>query len=222
MKFDIEPIRNWFGYTRRERRASFILLIIIVFIIFVRFLFPEKNLSIENIPLDFKDGLTGLGAYETLRFHRVEEMPKDRIPVSRSSQKKKVQVVDLNRCDTSELIKLPGIGPVLSVRIIKYRKLLGGFARSDQLREVYGLPEETYERIKDHIYVDTLMISTINVNSADYKTLIRFPYFEKFEVTSILKYRELEGRIREFSWMVDNKLISEEKAKKMRAYLRFE
>ena len=30
---------------------------------------------------------------------------------------------------------------------------------------------------------------------AGYKELIRIPYLEKYEVTAILKYRELEGRI---------------------------
>lgn len=222
MKFDNAPFRNWFGYTRGERRASFILLILIVLIISVRFLVPEKNLSIEYFPVDFKDDLAGFGAYDTLRLQGDEDIATGRIAGRQTRQMKKPMVVDINRCDTSELIKLPGIGPVLSVRIIKYRKLLGGFARSDQLREVYGLPEETYDRVKDMIYVDTLMISTIDINSADYKTLIRFPYFEKSAVTSILKYRELEGRMSNISELVENKIITEEKAIKVRPYLRFE
>jgi len=135
--------------------------------------------------------------------------------------KKRTVVVDINRCDTSELIKLPGIGPVLSLRIIKYRNLLGGYVRKDQLREVYGLPAETYDLIKDKVYVDTLIITTIDINSADFRTLVRFPYFDKSDVTSILKYRELEGRISSIEELVDNKLISEEKAGKVRSYLRF-
>lgn len=222
MKFDTSPFRNWFGYTRGERRGSFILLIIIIFIISVRILFPEKNLSIEYISLDFKDDLTGSVTYDTLTTQGTGEIPKNRIAGSQPGRKKKAPVVDINRCDTSELIKLPGIGPVLSVRIIKYRKLLGGFARTDQLREVYGLPEKTYELIKDQIHVDTLMISAININSADFKTLVRFPYFEKYEVTSILKYRELEGRIKDIQELVDNKIIAGEKALKVRPYLRFD
>lgn len=222
MRFDTAPFRKWFGFTRRERRASSILLIIIVFIISLRFLFPEKNLSVENIPLDFRNDLTVLGISDTVNLHEVDVKTASRISWSQKRGKEKKLLIDINRCDTSELIKLNGIGSVLSVRIIKYRQLLGGFVRSDQLREVYGLPAETYDRIKDQIFVDTLLISTIFINSADYKTLIRFPYFKKHEVTSILKYRELEGRIGDISELVDNKIITNEKALKVRPYLSFE
>ncbi|MBI5010665.1 MAG: helix-hairpin-helix domain-containing protein, partial [Bacteroidia bacterium] len=123
--------------------------------------------------------------------------------------------------DTSELIRLPGIGPVLSLRIIKYRQLLGGYAVKEQLREVYGLKPETYENIKDRVNVDTSCIEKIEINSADYKRLSRMPYFEKNEVHSILKFRELEGRIRSIEELIENKLIGEETAGKVRPYLSF-
>jgi DNA uptake protein ComE-like DNA-binding protein len=242
MKSDTSPIRNWFGYTRRERRASFILLVLIVSVISVRFLIPEKRIPIENIPLDLKENMTGsesvpsdkalLSGYHNLAsgsasddtLHPSESKWNEGGKLSRSQakQKKKSFIVDINRCDTSEIIKLPGIGPVLSVRIIRYRQLLGGFASKDQLREVYGLPSETYDLVKDMVFVDTLLISKININVADYKMLDRMPYFERYEVTAILKYRELEGMIRDISELVDNKVITEEKALKVRPYLRFE
>lgn len=222
----IEPFRSWFGYTRRERRASFMLLIIIVLIISVRYLFPEKNISIENVPVYFSENLTctvpkaSPGDEPLLK--RSEGNRSVRIGGRQSIRQDKRLVVDINRCDTSELKKLSGIGPVLSLRIVKYRYLLGGYASSDQLMEVYGLPAETFDRIRDQIYVDTLMIKTIDVNSADYKTLIRFPYFEKHEVISIMKYREHANRINALSELVENKIITDEKALKVRSYLRFE
>lgn len=198
------------------------LLVLIVFIISVRFFIPEKNISIRNIPTDFKEdpGISVMS--DTFRLRGDEVKRQGGQYGSQAVRKKETMNVDINRCDTSDLIKLPGIGPVLSVRIIKYRNLLGGFVRTEQLREVYGLPAETYERIKDQIYVDTLIVSTININSADYKALIRFPYFEKHEVTAILKYRGYAGRIKDVAELVDNKLITAETALKVRPYLRFE
>ena len=65
------------------------------------------------------------------------------------SQLKPKTLLDINSCDSSSLVMLPGIGPVLSARIIKFRSLLGGFARKDQLKEVYGLPIETYNLISE-------------------------------------------------------------------------
>jgi DNA uptake protein ComE-like DNA-binding protein len=132
------------------------------------------------------------------------------------------KLLELNSCDSATFVSLPGIGPVLAARIIKYRHLLGGFASVDQLKDVYGLPVETYELIKGRLYTDTLIISRININSADFKTLARLPYIERFEVTAILKYRELNGKISGINELTVNKLIGAEKAFKVRPYLKFE
>ena len=216
MKFDFSPLRNWFGYTRRERRSSFILLILIVSVISVRFLVPGRSIPVEYIKLiqdePVIDSITD-GSYS-----------KNNKPVTRKHivRDNKLKIIDINRCDTSELIKLPGIGPVLSVRIIKYRNLLGGYYSKEQLKEVYGLPVETYEKIKDRIMADTLLIKHIRINSADYRQLFRMPYFERTEISAILKYRELKGKIQSVSELIDNKVISEETAVRLRPYLNFD
>lgn len=213
MKFDASPFRNWFGYTRRERRASLILIILIFSVFSVRFLVPGRPIIVGEIPVETKR--------ETSNSYVKLTSADKTIAVNSSFQKKKTIPVDINRCDTSELIRLPGIGPVLSLRIIKYRQLLGGYADKEQLREVYGLKPETYETIKESLTVDTSCIERIEINSADFKRLIRMPYFEKSQVNSILKFRELEGRIRSIEELVENKLIGEETAKKVKPYLKF-
>lgn len=63
--------------------------------------------------------------------------------------------IELNSADTTELKKLRGIGSVLSKRIVKYRKMVGGFKTTEQLKSVYGLSEETFQAILPHIWVDT-------------------------------------------------------------------
>ncbi len=213
MKFDFSQVRSWLGYSRRERRASFILLILIVSVISLRFLVPEKMIRVEEIPFDIVEQVNEPAGLQ----------PVPVSPIARKTivQRKAVQIVDINRCDTSELISLPGIGPVLSLRIIKYRQLLGGYVKKDQLREVYGLPAETYEIIKDMVSIDTTSVSRIEINYADYRRLSRMPYFDKGEIASILKFRELEGRINSIGELVENKLIGEETAEKVKPYLSF-
>jgi competence ComEA-like helix-hairpin-helix protein len=130
--------------------------------------------------------------------------------------------IDINLSDTAELIRLPGIGSILSARIVKYRNFLGGFAKVEQLKEVYGLSEETFEMIKSRVKADSAFIKRINLNTADYKELTKVRYLEKYEITSILKYRQLEGSISEISELVDNKLITNEKAMQILPYLSFE
>lgn len=64
-------------------------------------------------------------------------------------------MVELNSADTTELKQLRGIGSKLSQRIVKYRKKIGGFTRKEQLKDIYGLSEETYQLILPHVWVDT-------------------------------------------------------------------
>jgi len=130
-------------------------------------------------------------------------------------------VVDLNKCDSAALEALPGIGPVLSARIIRYRNLLGGYAVVNQLKEVYGLPEETYDLVSGSLKADPGDVRKININLADYRQLIRLPYFERYEVTAILKYRELKGKVVGIDELVENGVIDTGKVKKVKWYLEF-
>ncbi len=210
----IEFTRNWFGFTRRERRSTFILLLIILTVIGLRYVVPEKNLTIEEIRLSLEEVATDSAlAIPATRKNYTQERP-----VSRRVRK---TILEINSCDSVALEALPGIGPVLSARIVKYRKLIGGFVSVDQLREVYGLPEETFNLVSSGFTVDTLLVRKININRLQFNELIRHPYFERNEVTAILKFRELQGSIRGINEMVENNLISSETAKKMRGYLEF-
>ncbi len=79
--------------------------------------------------------------------------------------------VELNAADSATLETLPGIGPAFASRIIKYRTLLGGYLKVEQLKEVYGMPEETYERIKP-----LCTISATNVKMIAAEALWKTPY----------------------------------------------
>lgn len=284
MKIDFEPIRNWFGFTRRERRSAFLLLLIIIVIIAMRYTVPEKNMEVEDLTDEYIasaidqsfeesnsphaaqlfsfdpnkssfDTLIQLGLTEkeagTLinyrnkggKFRNPEDINKvygidqskaarlvpyvivsvDRIEVtSKSKSAQDYPLIELNSCDSSSLVRLPGIGPVLAVRIIRYRRLLGSYASVEQLREVYGLSPETYDLIKDRLCIDKLNVKRININTADYKQLDSIPYLEKYEITSILKYRELQGKIHNTDDLISNKILTDEKAEKVELYLNFE
>lgn len=280
MSFFKDPFRNWFGYSRRERTASFILLCLIFAILVIRYSLTYNNDEIEAVyfesPITEKSNLSALSSFQEQKlfffdpntisydslvklginsrqahtlinyrssggiFYKAsdirkiygieEELAAKLIPyvsIEKTSssarapnfQYQQLSPIEINTCDTTELKSLPGIGSVLSTRIIKYRNLLGGFARVDQLREVYGLPQETYEVIKDRIFADTTILSRININIAGFGELSRLPYLENYEITAILKYRELEGRIVNISDLVNERLLSVEKAKKIRSYL---
>ncbi|MBR5696262.1 MAG: helix-hairpin-helix domain-containing protein [Paludibacteraceae bacterium] len=75
--------------------------------------------------------------------------------------------IELNSADTTELKQLRGIGSKLSQRIVKYRKKIGGFTRKEQLKDIYGLSEETYRHILPHVWVDTTARVTKGSSGSD-------------------------------------------------------
>ncbi|MEN3332789.1 MAG: competence protein ComEA [Blastocatellia bacterium] len=62
--------------------------------------------------------------------------------------------VNLNRASAEELIKLPGIGEVMSRRIIDYREQHGPFRRPAEIIIVEGFSEKKYRAIADLICVE--------------------------------------------------------------------
>ncbi len=214
MKSFIDFIIIWFGYTRRERRSTLILLILIILVIFLRFLVPGQEIPLSEIPVNIKDIA---GDTSTLSKHNQTYEGT----VKKSDRYIKKSQIEINSCDSALLESLPGIGPVLSSRIIRYRKLIGGFVSVDQLKEVYGLTEETFKINQLRFYADSSLIRKIQINKTKYNDIIRHPYIKRDEVVNILKYRKLKGSINSLSEMIDNKLISSETGKKIAPYLDF-
>lgn len=100
---------------------------------------------------------------------------------------------DLNLADSSQLQLVRGIGPVLSGRIIKYRDLLGGFTTTDQLKEVYGLSDEVYQRMLSHFGVIIIKVEKININQDSISLLSKHPYLNYKISRAIVKYRAQHG-----------------------------
>jgi competence ComEA-like helix-hairpin-helix protein len=195
----------------------------------LRYTVPESRIDIEDITatLPVTGNYSELSARESVLTkgpissnHSIGTKFIKQTVVKKSVPKK--YIIDINTSDSATLVRLPGIGPVLSARIIKYRHLLGGYASIEQLKEVYGLPIETFEKIRGRVFADSTVVEKININSAGYKELSRLPYFEKYDVAAILKYRELKGKIKGIADLTDNKLITAEKAKKVGTYLKYE
>lgn len=64
-----------------------------------------------------------------------------------------VYPLDLNTADLSQLETLPKIGPVLAQRIIDYRSAQNGFTYIEELKNVEGIGEGIYDKIKDLVEV---------------------------------------------------------------------
>jgi len=212
----MKVLRQWFGFTRKERRASLILIIIIVIVVCVRFLIPGNKASVKYIAVE----------KELIIADSVQHTSTETAVISRTQNRTTTPAVrqimiEINSSDSIDLLRLPGIGAVLSSRIVRYRNLLGGFASKEQLQEVYGLRPETFNTIKDMVTVDTTLIDKINVNTADFRRFSRLPYFERQEINDLLRYRNTNGQIDNINELIENSILSADKAAKVKPYLNF-
>lgn len=61
--------------------------------------------------------------------------------------------ININTADASKLEELDGIGPVTAEKIISYREENGGFSSIDDIKNVSGIGDKTFEKFKEDITV---------------------------------------------------------------------
>ena len=117
----------------------------------------EANLDLINLAALLKDGQKIIVPYKTYSetgegiskniYDNVESEYYSSSLVSTSAK------ININNANANMLQTLPGIGPVLSERIIEYRNQNGLFGVIDDIKDVSGIAEKKYEGIKDLICV---------------------------------------------------------------------
>jgi len=98
----------------------------------------------------------------------------------------------INEADSASWASLPGIGPVLSSRIIRFRERLGGFYKVEQIAETYGLSDSTFRAILPYLSLKSPPLK-MDINALEAAELERHPYISKKEARIILRYREQHG-----------------------------
>lgn len=126
----------------------------------------------------------------------------------RKSVKKDIPFVDLNTVDSTTLVELPQIGGYMASRIIEFRDKLGGFVNADQLRDVKGMDDARFAAIQPYIKISDVKPRRIDVNRADFKTLVHHPYLSYEQVKRIFNQREKRGIIK--NWTQLEELLREE------------
>lgn len=61
--------------------------------------------------------------------------------------------VNINTATQTQLETLPGIGPSTAIKILEYRKEKGKFTKAEDLKEVSGIGEAKFNKVKEFIVV---------------------------------------------------------------------
>ncbi len=145
---------------------------------------------------------------------------KDIATKEEMSSEKILSIYDLNSCTKEDLLQVKGIGPKYASRIIKFRSILGGYSRKDQLLEVYGMTDSTYLSIKDQLSILSPP-DKIRINTASQEQMADHYLFSYKMSKLIYAYREEHGAFVDGDAFKEIKGIEAAKIEKIIPYLDF-
>ena len=127
------------------------------------------------------------------------ELKQNQTVTEEHKERKAIPIVDLNTVDSTTLVELPQIGGYTASRIIAFRDKLGGFIDKEQLRDVKGMDSARFNAIQPYILIGEAELRKIDVNRADFKTLVGHPYLNYEQVKRIFNQREKRGMIKNWA-----------------------
>lgn len=146
--------------------------------------------------------------------------PPKRNKVGNSPEKPVVNFLDLNTATAEDLRSINGIGPTFSERIVKFRKVLGGFLVNEQLEDVYGLEPEVVQRVlRKFKVVSKPNVEKINLNKASVNEIAKLVYIKYGVAKEIVDYREKHGAINSFDELKDIVDFPFDKIDRIKLYL---
>ena len=137
-----------------------------------------------------------------------------------TSKPKQTIKLEINSADSLQWLALKGIGPGYTRMILKYKKLLGGFYATEQLKEVFHFSDSLYNSLKEHLTVNPALVQKLKVNSVDFKTLVHHPYI-KYEGTKCIFALKRDKKIKAED-LINSSCFSREQLEKVLVYLDFE
>ncbi|WP_232530393.1 ComEA family DNA-binding protein [Flavobacterium columnare] len=129
---------------------------------------------------------------------------------------------DINLATKEDLMKIYGIGDVISDRILKSRESLGGFVSMDQIQEIWGLsPEVITELNKKFTLFKVPEVLKIKINEASTKELLKIPYIKYPVAREIIGFRSMNNGIHSVDDLLEIKNFPVDKVKIITLYLDF-
>lgn len=149
------------------------------------------------------------------RYQKHEEFPASPAEPAKTHE---VTAIEINSADTTALIALPGIGSKLANRIINFREKLGGFYSIDQVAETFGLPDSTFQKIRQYLFCQPNLIKVHNLNTASIDALKSHPYIRWKLANAIINYKKQHGEFASTEEILKIDLIDKQLYTKLQPY----
>ncbi len=171
--------KEYFSFNKKQRNGILVLLLLnalLISYLFISDYFPPRTTSADFSSFKSELGKAGVEISSVITKNN-----------NSSSH------VDINSADTSTLMTLSKMSSYCASMLVKYRKKLGGYYSTKQLKEVWGMDTGMLNAIISKVIADTASIHKININTADIKELAYHPYIRYYLAKAIVNYREEHG-----------------------------
>lgn len=125
-------------------------------------------------------------------------------------------LIDLNHCDTTDLMKIRGIGRVTANWIVSWRARLGGYYSPEQLQ---GMVPDS---VLVHFTADPKDIRQLRVNYISQNALARHPYLTYDQAEAIYSERRRKVRLKSMNELKTLGSLTENDRIRLKYYLSFE
>ena len=162
---------------------------------------------------------------DSVRKSQMDSVRTDSLP--RYISPKRDTILNLRTADTTELKKIRGIGSYRARQIVRYRKELGGFVNTEQLREIKALQPLLTDSLQadsllSHFWIDSIIIVPLQVNSCRAETLERHPYLSFEQAKAVYELRRKKIRLESIEQLRRLDCFTEEELRRVEPYLSFE
>ena len=162
---------------------------------------------------------------DSVRKSQMDSVRTDSLP--RYISPKRDTILNLRTADTTELKKIRGIGSYRARQIVRYRKELGGFVHTEQLREIKALQPLLTDSLQadsllSHFWIDSIIIVPLQVNSCRAETLERHPYLSFEQAKAVYELRRKKIRLESIEQLRRLDCFTEEELRRVEPYLSFE
>lgn len=153
--------RKYIGFTKSEKRVILFLIIVLTAGFLIKF-YVEVLSKPELPPYDFTEfDEKYKKASETYnKLLRGDTVITDSLSNFVDSLREKklkdfteVVSININAADKTDLMKLPGIGDAMAVKIIEYRNKEGQFNKIEDIMKVKGIKKSKFDKLKDFIKI---------------------------------------------------------------------
>ncbi|NQV53777.1 MAG: helix-hairpin-helix domain-containing protein [Flavobacteriales bacterium] len=149
----------------------------------------------------------------------IEVSPMQEQKQKEREEKVQMALIDLNRADTTALMSIRGVGAFYAREVVKLRDRLGGFFRYDQLLDVYHMRDETLTNIAENSFIDTTLVTKININACSVDPLGKHPYLTWKQAKVIVSYRQQHGPYSHPREITNTRMVSDSIYLKIAPYL---